>query len=213
MSIRIFPEVSIPFGTNQATKAMRITCAHCGGLAYFPVATGVNTDAPIEAVQHFQNKGWMVGGDPETDFCRKHSTPAKRKGPKTMTNTAPMADKPREMGREDRRIINDKLDEVYGREAYKAPWTDAAVAKDLGVPRDWVVQVRDQFFGPAGSNPLYDQFIGETEQLEQTFRAYADSCVAAEQATAAQRLAHAELTKQMDAYRALARKVEREIGR
>lgn len=213
MSIRIFPEVSIPFGTNQATKAMRITCAHCGGLAYFPVATGGNTDAPIEAGQHFQNKGWMVGGDPETDFCRKHSTPAKRKGPKTMTNTAPMADKPREMGREDRRIINDKLDEVYGREAYKAPWTDAAVAKDLGVPRDWVVQVRDQFFGPAGSNPLYDQFIGETEQLEQTFRAYADSCVAAEQATAAQRLAHAELTKQMDAYRALARKVERGIGR
>jgi hypothetical protein len=130
-----------------------------------------------------------------------------------MTTSAVMADKPRELGREDRRIINDKLDEVYGREAYKAPWTDAAVAKDLGVPRDWVVQVREQFFGPAGSNPLYDQFLGETEHLEKTFRAYADSCAAAEQASLAQRQAHADLAKQMDAYRALARKVEREICR
>jgi hypothetical protein len=213
MISRVFPEVSIPFGTNQATKAMRITCAHCGGLAYFPVAAGSNTDAPGAAVQHFQNKGWVVGGDPETDFCRKHSTPAKRRGPKAMTTSAVMADKPREMGREDRRIINDKLDEVYGRDAYRAPWTDAAVAKDLGVPRDWVVQVRDQFFGPAGSNPLYDQFLGETEHLEKSFRAFAATCAAAEQAGAAQRQAHAELTKQMDAYRALARKVEREIGR
>lgn len=213
MSDRIFPEVPISIG-DQFTKAMRITCACCGGVAYFPHQTGASRKPPIVATQHFQNKGWVVGGNPRKDFCPVHASPAKRKGQKAMADTAAtIADKPREMSREDRRIINDKLDEVYAKDAYKSPWTDAAVAKDLGVPRDWVAQVREQFFGPAGSNPLYDEFLRETAQMEIAFRACEEATARAEKAAADQRRAQGDFCKAMDSYRVLARKVEREISR
>ncbi len=213
MSDRIFPEVPISYG-DKSTKAMRITCACCGAVAYFPHQTGVNRKPPIAATQQFQNKGWVVGSNPRKDFCPVHASPAKRKGQKAMADTvATIADKPREMSREDRRIINDKLDEVYAKDAYKSPWTDAAVAKDLGVPRDWVAQVREQFFGPAGSNPLYDEFLKETAQMEIAFRAYEQATAHAEKAAADQRRVQGDLFKAMDSYRALARKVEREISR
>lgn len=213
VSDRVFPEVSIPYG-DKSTKAMQITCACCGGVAYFPHQTGTNRKPPIAATQHFQNKGWVVGNNLRKDFCPIHASPAKRKGQKAMADTvATIADKPREMSRDDRRIINDKLDEVYAKDAYKSPWTDAAVAKDLGVPRDWVAQVRDQFFGPAGSNPLYDEFLKESERMESVFRAYAETNASVQAAIAEQRRVEADLEKQMGSYRALARKVEREIGR
>ncbi|PST62632.1 hypothetical protein C9E91_13725 [Rhizobium sp. SEMIA4064] len=194
---------------------MRIDCASCGAVAYFPFQTGVNRKPPVAAIQFFQNKGWVVGNGPRKDFCPIHASPAKRKGTKIMASEcAPStADKPREMTREDRRIINDKLDEVYGKDAYKAPWTDAAVAKDLGVPRDWVAQVREQFFGPAGSNPLFDEFLKESARLDASFRSFEAICADAASAIASQKQAHADLCKQMDAYRVLARKVEREVGR
>ncbi len=213
MSDRVFPEVPIAYG-DKSTKAMQITCACCGGVAYFPHQTGMNRKPPIAAIQHFQNKGWVIGSNPRKDFCPLHASPSKRKGQKAMADTAAtIADKPREMSREDRRIINDKLDEVYAKDAYKSPWTDAAVAKDLGVPRDWVAQVREQFFGPAGSNPLYDEFLKETAQMEVAFRACEDATARAEKAAADQRRAHGDLCKAMDSYRVLARKVEREISR
>ncbi|WP_246230945.1 hypothetical protein [Rhizobium oryzihabitans] len=121
MSDRIFPEVSIPYG-DKSTKAMQITCACCGAVAYFPHQTGINRKPPIAATQHFQNKGWVVGSNPRKDFCPIHAAPAKRKGQKAMVDrVATIADKPREMSREDRRIINDKLDEVYAKDAYKSP--------------------------------------------------------------------------------------------
>ena len=86
MSDRIFPEVSIPYG-DKSTKAMQITCACCGAVAYFPHQTGVNRKPPVAATQHFQNKGWVVGSSPRKDFCPIHAAPAKRKGQKAMVDT------------------------------------------------------------------------------------------------------------------------------
>jgi len=59
-----------------------------------------------------------------------------------------------EISRADKRVIFAKLEEVYGDEksGYKTPWTDAAVAKDLGVPQAWVSLVREDSFGPANDN-------------------------------------------------------------
>lgn len=60
------------------------------------------------------------------------------------------------MSRADRRIIHAKLEEVYEDEdkGYRAPWSDAAVARDLGdhIPIAWVAEVREQAFGPAKDN-------------------------------------------------------------
>jgi hypothetical protein len=56
------------------------------------------------------------------------------------------------MSRMDRRTIFAKLnDNVYGDEAtgYLGNWTDGKVAADLGVPVQWVAEVREAEFGPA----------------------------------------------------------------
>ena len=65
------------------------------------------------------------------------------------------AEAPPAMTRDDKRIINLKLHEVYINETigYDADWTDHRVAESLGIPRAWVSQVREELFGPAGEPP------------------------------------------------------------
>ena len=71
---------------------------------------------------------------------------------------ASVVNMPRQMSREDRRIIFEKLNEVYVDEksGYSSPWTDEKVSVDLGVPRAWVSNVREEMFGPVGSNSDID---------------------------------------------------------
>jgi len=72
-----------------------------------------------------------------------------------------------EISRADKRVIFAKLEEVYGDEksGYKTPWTDAAVAKDLGVPQAWVALVREDSFGPVNDN-------GEIRDMFERMKAY-----------------------------------------
>ena len=123
------------------------------------------------------------------------------------------AETPREMSRDERRIINDKLDEVYGKDAYKAPWTDAAVAKDLGVPRDWVAQVRDQFFGVEGSNPQFDEFLLARDRVEGQIKGLSARYDAAVKAFGDYRTEFKEVQDQRSALQQLGKRIEREIGR
>lgn len=205
MSIgRLFDEVTIPYGDSQ-TKAMKIACA-CGSVAYFPHQRGVSRKPPMAAAQHFQNKGWHVGNAPKKDVCPDCLRKPKRKEGTTMAATKPVAEAPREMTREERRIINDKLDSVYSKDAYKAPWTDSAVAKDLGVPRDWVAQVRDQFFGDAGSNPLFDEYMAQREALKLEY-----ATLSAEQKALGERFVL--MCGKFDELDRIGKRIEREIGR
>lgn len=66
------------------------------------------------------------------------------------------AEAPKQMGRDERRLIFEKLNEVYvdERTGYSAKWSDETVAKDMGVPRAWVSEVRDQNFGPDRNEEL-----------------------------------------------------------
>ncbi|NTG20023.1 hypothetical protein G6L00_06145 [Agrobacterium rhizogenes] len=213
MTSRTFPEVSITAG-GQQVKAMKICCSECEAVGYFAFQSGHKRRPPIAAVQHFQNKDWVVGSTPRKDLCPVHAKLSRRKGTKAMADlTAPVADKPREMSRDDRRIINDKLDEVYGNGAYKTPWTDAAVARDLGVPRDWVAQVREAFFGEAGTNPLFDEYLAAKAGIEQGM-----SAVVALQDAAIKQFESctrelADLRKKLDDLRLLGRRIEKEIGK
>lgn len=84
--------------------------------------------------------------------------------PKTKPEPAvepPHADKPREMGTTEGRVIFQKLEEHYGENRYLAGWTDERVADDLGAPVAWVKTVREKFFGPVGSNPEIDSLLSE----------------------------------------------------
>lgn len=54
----------------------------------------------------------------------------------------------RPMDKADRRIVFAKLNEVYGDDMYLEDWIDQKVAEDLGVPVEWVAEVREGDFGP-----------------------------------------------------------------
>ena len=77
----------------------------------------------------------------------------------------PNAELPRQMERSEKRIIWLKLDEVYGDETtgYQPGWTDARVAKDLDVALAWVKTVREENFGPVGTNPEIALVVAEAE--------------------------------------------------
>lgn len=127
---------------------------------------------------------------------------------KMETSEAPKAEPPREMGREDRRIITDKLDEVYDEKAvrYRSPWTDAAVARDLGVPRAWVGEVREQFFGPEGSNPEFDDFLEKAAPIIAEMKNMANSL-------RVQSERYKELEPRIAEIERIGKRLEREVGR
>jgi hypothetical protein len=91
--------------------------------------------------------------------------------PPPVTPDVTMPDKPnghgREFTREDRRIIWAKLEDVYDCEStgYEPGWTDARVARDLNVSRDWVVKIREENFGLLADNPEMRAVITEAHQL------------------------------------------------
>lgn len=57
---------------------------------------------------------------------------------------------PAELDKTSRRLILSKLNDVYEDEVlgYRDDWTDAKVATDLGVPVEWIKELRDDNFGP-----------------------------------------------------------------
>lgn len=131
---------------------------------------------PKVIIQSFTRKGWEIGANEKHDFCpkcaqariaerraRRIKTIAKPEEPQvpavngshvTTIPPAISAEPPAEMGRTEKRIIFAQLQEVYEDETsgYKTPWTDAGVAKHLGVPQAWVAFVREENFGPAADN-------------------------------------------------------------
>jgi hypothetical protein len=119
----------------------------------------------------FKEKGWEVGANEKHDYCPKcvEAQKAERRARRnkqeepvlngktphvTSIPPAVSAEPPAEMDRAAKRLIFAKLEEVYVDETtgYKTPWTDAVVAKDLGVPQAWVATIRDDNFGPAQDN-------------------------------------------------------------
>jgi hypothetical protein len=59
-------------------------------------------------------------------------------------------DAPKRPSRDERRIIYEKLRDVYVNETvgYSTGWNDKRVGKDLGVPWAWVSSQREEHFGP-----------------------------------------------------------------
>lgn len=76
---------------------------------------------------------------------------------------------PREMTREDRRIIFAQLEDVYVDEhtGYTPDWNDERVSKNLNCPRKWVETIREENFGPAHA-PESPQVQALREKIEST---------------------------------------------
>lgn len=164
MSERVIPKTS-----EGGRPAYRITCHECG-CSDAVVAANAAASLPPEMIRKkFQQRGWIFGGSARGDTCP--GCRLKRAPPRGLVlklagsneslpvgviempkdTVVPIkADAPRTMSRDDRRIIFSKLEAVYldEKRGYDEGWTDERVSKDLGVPRAWVVTVRDENFGP-----------------------------------------------------------------
>lgn len=155
--------------------AVRLVCGGCGAVHEIPMNTRKALPPDVIA-RKAQQAGWLVGKKREADRCpdclnggRKTVT---EPNPPAAPAAAPMAEPPREPSRTDKRIIMNKLEDVYLDEktGYAAGHTDAAVAKDLGVPRAWVSAIREEFFGPAVNERVHE-LKGEVDGLKDEMRA------------------------------------------
>lgn len=213
MPARKFPHEAIDHG-GHVRSAMRIECSKCGAKGYF-VQNGNRRLPPKAAEQYFRNHGWSVGNGPRMDKCPVCS---KKKRPDLKMvqaqNEDMRAEEPRKMTPADRRIITEKLDDVYDDKAlrYSSPWTDNAVSKDLGVPRAWVEDVREQFFGPCGSNEEFDDFLKKAAPIiAETKSLFNSARVQLEQARHLDEQV-SKIEKRIGELERIAKKIEREIG-
>lgn len=163
-SEKAFTRCIVPLNGRQY-RGFMVECGHCGVHGSVPMNTFKNPDYDKEAQSiraKLQSKGWLIGKRPAQHRCpgcySAIKIAAKRKSQEVKladtTKLAVVTAPTRQMTREDRRIIFEKLNEVYADEktGYSNGWTDAKIADDLGVPRAWVATIRDENFGPEGSN-------------------------------------------------------------
>lgn len=158
-----------------------VTC-RCGVVRTVPINRfkgHARTDDELEQ-QFVRNKltseGWLIGKKETQHRCPGcysaiKASQARKNNEESKIVTLPVKpaepEAPRTMSRDDRRIVFEKLNEVYVDEktGYGPGWTDAKVATDLGVPRAWVKQLRDEMFGPEGSNEEIRATITEAQTL------------------------------------------------
>lgn len=155
----------------------RLTCSACG-------VTGNCGNQDIGAksakqliAQKFERKGWTVGRRPDDDLCPSCTALAERRSAKLVlvSKEDPMpepvklkaAEAPRQPTREEKRICMEFIRERYDEksERYLDGWTDHKIATDLNVPRAWVAEIRDEWFGAEGGNAEIDKLLAETDKL------------------------------------------------
>jgi hypothetical protein len=168
--VRTFDPCQIERG-GRRVSAVKITCAKCGEVhrlprPYMQNCVGTEEQEAAQITRKLKKAGWAVGATAAHDRCPACAKPANKEA-RTMPEDQGTAAPPRQMQREDRRIIFEKLNEVYidEKSGYSADWTDQKMADHLGVPRAWVVQIRDENFGPSGGNEKIAAQIQEADQV------------------------------------------------
>jgi len=184
--LREFTEVKKPH-EHKMLKGAIIKCGKCGKTdEYFNYQGSVSTE---HLPKEFTRKGWFVGNNARQDRCpeciallranirKPEEKPEEKEAPVTVqlsTPPEPVAGLPaimikdgiRQMDRLDKRAIFAKLDEVYDDKMYRDDWSDEMVAKDLGVPIDWVEQVRAADFGEnVNAKSLLQASADKTKEL------------------------------------------------
>jgi len=154
---------------GQLKSAIRLTC-RCG--VSHAISVSKHNGLPPEVVEKkFRQLGWIVGTVENRDTCPGCANKPKQKelpALKIVSSIEPTpVMPPREMGRDDRRIIFEKLNEVYldEKRGYDSGWSDQRVSTDLGVPRKWVETLRVEMFGDNAGNADTTVFVAEVQKL------------------------------------------------
>lgn len=165
-----FDVCSVPV-CGQQQRGARATCGRCGtsntvAVSSFKMRNGGAEDAQERHVMRkFENLGWKIGRNAKQNRCpgcfsaikiaatrksRENHMDSSSISSKVVPISGPAIEPHRPQTRDDRRIIFEKIDEIYVDEkvGYSAGWSDERIAKDLGVPRAWVAKIRDENFGP-----------------------------------------------------------------
>lgn len=194
----VFEHTSVPYGEDG--RLVRGIIARCGApncetavpLPVNLMANGRGMDGNIEwqfIARKLEQKGWRIGKSATARRCPKCFSAAKfaairRSGEKTVVNKIEQSlqvvqENAKVMTREDRRIIFEKLNDVYidGKIGYGRGWTDEKVANDLGVPRAWAKLLREENFGDeVGNEDIREQAaeaqaaLAEIRKLEPDMR-------------------------------------------
>jgi hypothetical protein len=187
MSARGFVELSERYGTHYRTVA-QVACRECGVTSSIGIKSSGGLIPPDQIRKKFEQKGWSIGANPKWDCCPECTRKQKAVILKVVNSAAKEFDsKPREMSRDDRRVIFAKLDEVYLDEqrGYERGWSDNKVATDLGVPRKWVEVIRSENFGALGANEDMSEYLTQAESLLKDARAALDEARKAREAVEA----------------------------
>lgn len=150
----------------------RITCHECPDQNSIDIRSA-GDQMPPEAVAHkARQKGWHVGSRPNRDRCpdcigtRHHQQEDQTKqtpinhgsNEKDFASQLRAADavaslvKPaRARTKEEAQLIFTAVQEAWrgSEHGYKGGVSDDTLATELGLPRVWIAEIRDQFFGPA----------------------------------------------------------------
>lgn len=163
---------------GQQRSGYKITCCRCGKEDEI-VASGHTGSLPQSVInKKFQQKGWKTGRKPIGPCCsvqRPARFPTPQNSEDVMKKTIdadpvqPLAiEAPRQMTPADKRkvfrAIDDQWDEKHGR--YIGAASDQHVASTLGVPRAWVVEVREENFGKTQRNEDLDKALGELKNVK-----------------------------------------------
>lgn len=150
--------------SGQTRRGAKATCGHCSATEALPINSmrshGQDDDLmERHAAKKFEAVGWKIGRSPNQNRCpdcfKAIKISSLQKKASNMTNVTrikdePQPTEPRAMSRDERRIIFEKVNEVYvsDKVGYSENWSDEKVASDLGVARAWVSALREEYFGP-----------------------------------------------------------------
>ena len=155
-----------------------------------PIPCTAETAWPNQMVMKVaRNKGWRIGKKDGEDVCPTCTRKARRANlrlvddieqePDVKLAAFPTADMPqpitipmptRSPSISDTLVILAKLEETFDPDkGYANGTTDATLARDLGVPRVWVVEVRQGKYGSAGTNPEITDLIARAAMIQEQF--------------------------------------------
>ena len=172
-----FERTTVP-NSGKPSRGFKIQCGHCAFNGAIALNSSLSGESEARVIQRkFEAIGWKIAKSQTQHRCPKCFSAIKNaaivKSQKAKEMTPATVEPPREMGREDKRLIFAKIHEVYGDNSYLESWTDAKVAADLGVPRAWVKSVRETDFGDEGRNEEIKEAIAEAKRMLGDVRAVA----------------------------------------
>lgn len=136
---------SVTPGFDSGRFVATATCDCCGAVKRW---TAQSQPRPDVVVKKIEATGWATGKVTKCPECIKKSKEDRMNAKATVTpiNTASPSPDLREKRREAHGLIDMAFDIGLGR--YEQDYSDERIAKETGLPKEWVAKRREDEFGP-----------------------------------------------------------------